>query len=223
MLLMKLPIALEKSIHNSFEDLAGKFYTDYELEPTLEAVPHESSDGFFPHTNGGVQLTSCITLMDISSKGVGFVNNEIDNQYNQYLDDSYKIALEIFADDNSEKLLQLFPTINIDKPDNDIINYHDLMSIDEVDLADQLSEYENNILTDEGSSFFVQASAFYFSADNHRNQSGEDEIYFHAGVNFDFKYGRDSGLKITYERNVKVSELTPELLETILTNIYDSI
>jgi len=222
MSLMKLPTTLEKSIHDSFEELAGKFYTDYESEPSLDTVPHESCDGFFPHTNGGYQLMSYVTLMEMDNKATGFVNTEIDKQYNQYVENSYKIALECFAADNSEKLLQLFPTIDIDKPDDDIVNYHDLYAMGESELAETLNEYEHIYLM-ESSTFFIQARCFFFSADNHRNQSGENEIYFHAGVNFDFEYGRDSGLEMTYERNVKVSELTPELLKTILTNMYDSI
>jgi len=89
-------------------------------------------------------------------------------------------------------------------------------------LAEQLSEYETQYLT-EGGAFWYQFRAMYYSADNYRNVSGKDEILFMAGVNLDFEYGRDKGLEITFEENVPVELLTKEKIDSIIDAMVDSI
>jgi hypothetical protein len=68
----------------------------------------------------------------------------------------------------------------------------------------------------ESGEFWYQLRVLFFAKDNHRNATGEDEIYIISGTNTDFSYGRDGGLQVAFEKTFKVSELTPELItETI--------
>ena len=63
----------------------------------------------------------------------------------------------------------------------------------------------------------------YYSADNIRNESGDDEIVFIAGVNTDFEYGRDKGLEVTFEECVPVSLLSKAQVDVIIAEMLDSI
>ena len=87
-------------------------------------------------------------------------------------------------------------------------------------MAESLSETETAWL--EGI-LFVEHRAQFYAADNHRNETGSDEICFISGVNLDYDYGRDKGLETTFELTVPVKDLSISVFETILKSMRESI
>jgi hypothetical protein len=95
-------------------------------------------------------------------------------------------------------------------------------------------KYQDNYESGDDEEFFLHYRAIYYSKDNSRNESGEDEIYFFSAVNVDFGYGRDSRSWLKcyganpnqhrneYSRNVLLSELTPELVKTIADEMLEN-
>lgn len=71
--------------------------------------------------------------------------------------------------------------------------------------TDDYYDHEHNWLA-EGGAFWYEIRVLYYSKNNRRNISGQDEILVLAGVNTDFEYGRDKGLQISFERNIPRKE-----------------
>lgn len=89
-------------------------------------------------------------------------------------------------------------------------------------LWDAYSEHENEWMS-EGSEFWYQLRVIFFSANNCRNLTGEDEIYIVSGTNTDFGYGRDAGLQIAYEKTLKIVGLTCKRLQETIQNAINAI
>ena len=89
-------------------------------------------------------------------------------------------------------------------------------------LREEFSQYSDEWLS-EGGGYWLQARCVFFAADNSRNETGSDEIFFYAGVNTDFTYGRDKGLECTFERTYKVSRLTPARIRVIVKAMQSSL
>lgn len=193
---------------------------EFGLSPEVQDVEHKSRDGFFPFTNGGLSVMIMNDLANVWGSGESFPP-EVQADIDKAIDYSLECAMDSFIDVYHADLDRIYGTTNPEEL-KEKISYHDLYDKDAGSLAEKLSEYEHTCLT-EGSEFWLVLRAFYFSADNNRNNSGEDEIYFHAGVNTDFTYGRDKGLIITFDRNVKVSELTDDMLEEIVNEMVSSL
>ncbi len=217
-----LSVALNAHLQEAFSTLVDDVESEYEVEGTVTEVPYESYDGFWAYTNGGLDLTVPTNLDYVYGSGRYPGNDKIGNELDKVLEYSHQTALECFVQENKTVLEQLFPDADLDNPTQDIINYHDLYNMDQGELAETLSQAESESMY-EGGTFFLQYRVFYFKGDNSRNESGEDELYFFAGVNLDFEYGRDNGLESTYEKTVKVSDLTPELIDTIVSDMAKSV
>ncbi len=213
---------LETYLHDALVELTDDVELKYEMEGNLTEINHEGYDGFIPFTNGGYDLTVPMILNYVVGSGKYPGNDDIKKKIDDVVEYSTQLALESFCEQHIEQLSKLFTVEQLEKPDFDIINYHHLYDIDQGQLAETLSEYESESLM-EGSTFFLQYRVLYFTADNSRNVSGEDELYFLSGVNLDFEYGRDKGLETVYERNVKVSELTPELIDGIIKDMSHAV
>jgi len=221
---MNVPEAIAARIEEQFQNAMSDLPENYggDIETSVSDICHESYDGFIPFTNGGFDLTVPTDLRSAWGSGSYPANKEMREYLEGVIESSQQDALESFVQENKTVLEELFPDANLDNPTYDLINYHDLYNMDRGDLAERLSEIEDEWLS-EGSVFFYQLRAMYYSADNARNESGEDEILFLAGTNTDFEYGRDSGLEVTYENCVPVSLLTIEMVDSIITEMVDSI
>ncbi len=214
--------AIETYLHESFEQLNERVESEYEMEGNLTEVAHEAYDGFIPFTNGGYDLITPVDLSYVVGSGRYPGNAKVKKQINDAVAYSYEMALESFCENEADQLRKLFTMEELSNPNTDTINYHELYERGEGELAERLSETESESLY-EGGTFFLQYRVLYFSADNHRNESGEDELYFMSGVNLDFEYGRDKGLETMYERNVKVSELTPEVIKEVMKAMFEAV
>lgn len=94
-------------------------------------------------------------------------------------------------------------------------------------------EIENSAF-DEGSTYFYKVRVL-FHGDRHRSVSGEPEAFFMVGINTDFEYGRDYIAWLPYmggkaqqtewlwEKTVKVSELTNEMIDTFIAEASEAL
>ena len=93
---------------------------------------------------------------------------------------------------------------------------------DDADVAEH-GEWEDWLTTweqDDDGCFFMKVRALIYSAENHRNETGQDEVILCVGFNDDFGYGRDSvgawagnvGTHWKWERTIPLADVTPELL-----------
>jgi hypothetical protein len=223
---MYVPESLERHIVEKLQELtddnrlpenyAGMFDTQ------VDTVEHMSRDGFIPFTNGGFDIMLPTELAHVWGSGNGPSNEAISKQLDEIIESSQQLALESFVYENKSVFEEIFPDADLNNPTFDLINYHDLYDMGHGALAEKLSEYEYDYLS-EGGTLWYQFRVLYYSADNSRNESGDDEILFMAGVNLDLEYGRDSGLEITYEECVPVELLTTEEVDAIINNMVESI
>jgi len=224
--LMNVPVTLSSHIINKLQELVddNRVPENYGscVDTYVQEICHKSYDGFMPFTNGGFDLMLATDLMAAYGSGSMPCNEKISAYLQGVIESSQQDALEEFVQENKSVFEELFPNQDVDNPTYDLINYHKLYDMDQGNLAEQLSEYEHEYMS-EGCTFFYQFRAMYYSADNPRNESGDDEILFMAGVNLDFEYGRDGGLEVTYENCVPVSLLTIEEIDTIIDEMVDSI
>ena len=221
---MNVPVTLSSHIEEKLQDAMDDLPENYGgcIDTCVQEICHTSYDGFIPFTNGGFDLTVPTDLRSMFGSGSGPANEKVSKYLDSVIESSQQDALEEFVRENKSVFEELFPDADLDNPTYDLINYHDLYDMDQGNLAEQLSEFEDQYMT-EGGTFFYQLRAMYYSADNIRNESGDDEILFLAGTNLDFEYGRDSGLEVTYENCVPVSLLTVEEIDTIISEMVDSI
>jgi len=216
---MKLPEHIEARLNVVMlalsEELSSEYESYVDAESSLSEIEHEARDGFFPYTNGGIDITIPVNLEQIESAGKYPVNDKVTQELRRVIGNDYDIALELFCDQNKQALSKHYSVEQLEQHDNKVINYTDLCDKGLDTLADLLSGYETDAVS-EGGTFFIQCRAIYYSADNSHNETGEDEIYFMSGVNLDFEYGREKGLETIYERTIKAFDLTPSLInETI--------
>ena len=221
---MYVPESLEHHIVEKLQEAMDDLPENYGgcVDTMVQPIEHKSYDGFIPFTNGGFELTVPTDLMSMYGSGSGPSNKKIDEYLQGVIESSQQDALESFVQENKPVFEELFPDADLENPTYYLINYHKLYDMDQGALAEQLSEYEHSYMT-EGSTFFYQLRAQYYSADNIRNESGDDEIVFIAGVNTDFEYGRDKGLEVTFEECVPVSLLSKAQVDVIIAEMLDSI
>lgn len=221
---MYVPESLEHHIVEKLQDAMDDLPENYGgcIDTCVEKICHTSYDGFIPFTNGGFDLTVPTDLRTMYGSGYGPSNEKIDEYLQGVIESSQQDALESFVQENKPLFEELMPEVDVDNPTYDMVNYHLLYDKGYGDLAEKLSEYEDSYMS-EGGTFFYQLRAMYYSADNPRNESGEDEILFLAGVNTDFEYGRDKGLEVTYEECVPVSLLSKAQVDTIIIQMVESI
>ena len=176
-------------IHDLIEQITDSIGSDAYFS-RVEPIEYRSVPGFIPYTEGG--LNGIVTF--------GF--------YQEY-------AL-------SCKIIEPFVIRDYEEQRVEFRRQHELTDdadvYDHPEWEDFQTEWEQS---DEGSEWFVYVRAILFGTDNSRNETGEDEVCFIAMVNDDFGYGRDSigyapgGSHDFYERTVKLSEVTADLLSEI--------
>ena len=217
--LMQVPNFVDEQLDVMFEELYESTATEFEAEPNVERICHESFDGFIPFTNGGTRLITAIDLSYLEGIGKSFVNEKVANEIEQSVGYCYTNAREQFIAENRERLEKRFSKELLDS-NSDKVNYHTLYDLKEGELAEELSETEQAWL--EGA-LFIEHRVQFYSADNLRNETGEDEICFMSGVNLDYDYGRDKGLEVTFEKTVPVNELSVNMFKDITKQMVDSI
>jgi hypothetical protein len=219
MSLMSIPNSINEQLNEMFEELYSQTETEFEVEPNVTEVEHQSRDGFIPFTNGGGHLVATIDLAHLHGMGKDFVNEEVSNELEKVLDNCYRDSREQFIANNRERLSKMFTAELLDS-NSDKINYHSLYDLKAGELAEELSETEYEWMS---TALFVEHRVQFYAADNYRNETGQDEICFLSGVNLDFEYGRDKGLVTTFEKTVPVNDLSINMFKDITKQMLESI
>ena len=217
--LLQLPNFIDEQLNEMFEELYSSTETEFEVEPVIRPICHESYDGFIPFTNGGTQLIATVDLSTLHGQGKDFVNEKVRDELEKVIDNCYKDARERFIELNREELELIFEKSCLDNND-EYVNYHTLYNLKQGRLAEELSETEMGWMS---TALFVEHRVQYYAADNYRNETGHDEICFMSGVNLDFEYGRDKGLEVTFEKTVPVNDLSVNMFKDITKKMLDSI
>lgn len=223
---LNVPITLSSHIKDALQKLVddNRVPENYGgcVDTQVSEIEHKSYDGFIPFTNGGFQLTLPTDLRSAFGSGSMPSNKNVSGELERVIEAVLKDSLKEFCLKNAAKLSELFTDEEIMEASDDVINYHVLYELDKGELAEELSEYESEYMT-EGGTFFYQFRVMYYADDNARNESGVDELLFMAGTNLDFEYGRDKGLEISYELCVPLKGLTNEMVDTIINDMVKSI
>lgn len=168
----------------------------------VEEIESKSRDGFIAFTDGG--WNGCVTF--------GF-HQEVSWVVDQIKPFVERDQIQMF-DQFLEERGALGEVIEPRQPDAE-------PNWELVDQHPEWEEFRDGWGQEDDTAWFVYVRAIFYDQDNHRNVSGEDEFQFCLGINDDFNYGRDSiswckgGSTWVWERNVAVSEITPELLAEI--------
>jgi len=219
-----IPKDLNVAILEAFEAISTE-YADNELsysEVEPQRVNHTGYDGFMPYSNGGYDLMMPTNLNQVWGSGTYPEHEPTRIEIDKTIDDALKDALKAFCEQNTEALAKHFTPEQIEKANNDDINYHDLYNKSDGYLAERLSEFETEYL-EEGGTFWYQLRALYFNADNYHNESGEDEVYFMAGTNTDYEYGRENGFNLSFEQTVKIKDLTVDSIGKLVKKMANTI
>ena len=218
----KLNLSEEKEtlLKDWFAEIAEDIERDYDAldGTTVEEIPYQSYDGFIPHTNGGFRIMVMHTLA--SAQGSGYTCNAIE----PYIESSQKDAFEDWKRDNLPEHNRRAEDRQGDNMRRKTDNPREDTTLDDLSEGQRelFHEYEYEYMC-EGGEFWYQVQAYYFSKDNYRNRTGEDEICIMAGVNTDFTYGRDKGLQVNFERDISPNDLNPETLESIAAEIHKTL
>ena len=208
----------DQAIFDLFEEHAEEL-DNYGAGQLPTRIEHEARPGFVPWTDGGWHCRIKDNLQRVFSDGSLYAAGP-QASLQQAIDYSLDLALETFIHEHGAALRRLYDTTDADLID--LVSYHDLYEKGRGELAEALWEQETDTLQS-GGEFWLEFRAQYYAADTFHNESGEDEIYFAAGINLDYGYGRDKGLAKTFQRVVKVSDLTEEKLAGIVQEMHDSL
>lgn len=196
---LALPNDVEQNVLAVIQNIADELRDwDEVIAVHVDPIEYKARDGFFPYTNGGYSGVASIPF-----------------RYGRFDYD----CLSEYHDRDTEDMYAAFRR---DKGDPE--EYDDLSNEEFFDkfYEDGGAEFRSEWEMNNGDVFFLMFRAIFFDVSNRRNVSGEPEVYFFAGVNVDFNYGRDSipwAGKSTfiheYERNIPLSGLTTDLCDQI--------
>lgn len=213
-------------------DEFGIFDADRVTEISASSYP-----GFIPFTNGGFDA---MIMQDLrNSWGSGMMGERETEIITPFIESCQRDAahefimcrdeLEHLRDattyDNADAVLwEYFDNAETEHgnraaayPDGDLLGdkLPEFWRTPEGALREEYFEFESEYMS-EGGEYWLQFRANFFAADNRRNVTGDDEIYFIAAVNTDFTYGRDSGMQDTFSRTYKAKHLTPARVRVIV-------
>lgn len=208
----------------------------------VQGIEHESRSGFIPFTNGGWEGRAQCSFQrgkDFFKCMAGYSEGDYKTMLSEFrsaLETGRWKALNIHK---GETIPALPPGEMTDKEVWDFYNEEpvfddgkQLEMFNRKEIGWQYYEplawrWQEGWEQGDDDVFFLDFRCVFYSADNYRNESGEDEVYFFAGVNTDFNYGRDAITWMTaygkspnqhvceFGKTVKVSELTQEIAKQV--------
>lgn len=193
---------LDGSIREVIQNAADSVFNNYEIwnhDFEVNSIEHKGYDGFIPFTNGGYEA---IGFQDLRyCKSTGRIPKTVESDIKRLDSDCFKDYLQDQSDFLKAQGLD---------PENMTIS--DLWDSQD-GVKDDFYHYEASYY--ENTTFFIQIGVYYYSADNWHNDLDGDSVYFWAGINTDYEYGREKGLNKVYKRRVLVKDITSELLAEI--------
>ncbi|MDE2096218.1 MAG: hypothetical protein KGL39_03165 [Patescibacteria group bacterium] len=205
----KMTFSCDLTIKSAFNEIA-EFLEHWDsigvVDVRVEPIEHEAREGFMPFTNGGWSGRAAVLFRD---------GKDHFKAMSSYAEQDHKDMLCEFREDLTRKgAVDAFD----DASDEDIWNR----------FSNEAEKWQDGWEESDDDVFFLDFRAVYYAPGNFRNKSGKPEVYFYAGVNTDFNYGRDS---ITwaggnccvheYEVEARVSDLSTDRIEQIKQQIIN--
>lgn len=203
----------------------------------VQDIETESRDGFIPFTNGGLDAMVMSDLATAWGSGemgpreseiiAPFVESAQSDAAHDFIasrDELEHLRANVDYANAGGVLFDYFDALETDHdnrarayPDGDLFGdkLPAFWSTDAGRLREEFYQFETEYLS-EGGEYWLQFRAVFFDTDNSRNITGKPEVYFYAGVNTDFTYGRDKGLVCTFERTYTLDRLTPARVAVIV-------
>jgi hypothetical protein len=206
-------------IHEWVETVASELSTmDDCYDFRVEEIENEARSGFFPFTEGGWEGIVYATLWGAYSSG------SIPAVIQPFIDSSLNDCQEEWDRENPEHPYSwLFEDDAEDQGQVTLLG----KSTEREHWREKFYEFETEWMSS-GDTYFYKVRAIYYGPSNHRNESGEPEVFLMVGINTDFEYGRDHIPWLSYygsdphctkwlwEKNIPVSQVTPEIVKTMI-------
>lgn len=171
---------LDKQIKEIVADGFEKLESAYELfggESEPQSIEHKSRDGFISSNDGGYQQSMFTTVGNLLGSGlVTSLPEKAEKAVNKAYETGCKFALKEFK----EKYAKEIKDIPEDK-----LNFHDLYELEKADLAEELSDLEDEQNRDDGSTVMFQLLVMF-------HNKGKDNLSFtiQGVVNWEAPYHR---------------------------------
>lgn len=155
-----------------------EFY-DYSDDNVMQELEWRSRSGFHSHINGGFQLIGMTSIDQMASSGNYPGNKEVMRRIQSVNDEVYKESIAMAKRDFAEEVKGI--------PDEKI-NYHDLYEMGKGTVAERISEFETETLTDYNGHFYVKV--FYYNPTNYNKKfsTKRPEIYVQGGGDGSFDH-----------------------------------
>lgn len=209
-------------------------------ESDVNEIESQSRDGFIAHTNGGFRAM----VMQLLNQDTSYMGKNETEIIQPYIDSALADCASDFvahrsedfpesvtdADDIPAALWDYFDQCETEHDTKRAQYPVDLLgdtippfwNTDAGELREDFYNYESEYMS-EGGEYWLTFTAIFYAADHRRNETGKDEIYFFAGVNTDFTYGREKGLQTTFDRTYSIDRLTPNRIKVIVAAMRDSL
>lgn len=238
---MNLTESQDSALREFFENMAEylRDHETYVLGDGIETVEHRGRDGFLPFTNGGYNVTATDSLGFVFGRGASATEDKYLLEYYergvneaamQFIMDRDELAelrdhedVSWSSDNNIDVLFLWFDAREAEHDARygaqspQLPNMPDAPRFWQTDagrLREAFFDFENE-WHHEGGEFFWVCRAQFYAADNHRNDSGQDEVFLFFAINTDFSYGRYKANEILASINLAPESLTPENLEFV--------
>lgn len=179
-------------------------------EECIEELEYRSRDGFsaFDSNRGGITYNNFCTVADYDSGGSSPSHEKAAKEIQSQIDYCLEYARESFFEKNAELLTRLGFT-------KETVNYHDLYDNKASALADELSEYERDSMSDDSSSIMHEFRFLYHGKD----ASGIHTASVSAAVNTEGPYHRSS-IEITWKNTAELKRKLAKALTQVSKEIF---
>lgn len=187
----------DTEVHNLVKDAFAKVVSEYDLyggtDGDAEEIEHESRDGFISSNDGGYRASGFTDVSHLVGSGQ---QGSLPDKAEKAVEKSYEENLKYALDDFKEKYAKEIEGIPEDK-----LNYHDLIELKKNDLAEKLSEMENDHGSDENSTVMFELICMF----NNEDDGGTFTIQ--GVVNWEAPYHRNKGaFEDFYQAEVEVEK-----------------
>lgn len=193
----------DKAVKELVEKYSEEIKDEYELYSfEVEGIERKSRDGFISYNDGGYRGRGFAEISQLIGSGqISGLPDKAEEAIEKQYEHGVEIAQKQFIDDNKEAL----KGIPADK-----INYHDLYDMKKSDLAEKLSELENEMNSGDDSTVMFELLCMYDEKHNHFTVQGV--------INWEAPYHRSKGAFEDYtEEEVEIKQdMSAEQIKALL-------
>lgn len=179
----ELPQAVQDSVRELLLETIEQVEGWKSGDEMIDELECRARDGFIPRSfnRGGFVAHQFTDLSALESSGKSVAHERAAAEIQRQIDYGYQCARETFFEHHKQELEALGITSN----DDERLNYHDLYELKQGRLAEELSEYERENLSDDSSSIMFEARFMY-----HGKLDGVHSASVSCAVNTEGPYHR---------------------------------